>query len=91
MSIKLSGASVGSTSHFRSSAMLVIPILENLNIRFYGRLQWHNVYTKYYPNPSSCSRVESCGQTDGERDTVSYIGVRLMPNVQKRLIIQTVP
>jgi hypothetical protein len=34
-------------------------------VRFLVSLQWHNVHTKFHPNPSIGSRVESYGQTDG--------------------------
>jgi hypothetical protein len=63
-----SGASVDPTSQFCSSAMSILPIAESLKVRFYGSPQWNNVHTKFHPNPPSGSRVESCGQTDGQTD-----------------------
>jgi hypothetical protein len=59
-----SGASVNPTSQVFSSAMLVLLIVGSWIVRFKGRFQWHDVHTKFHPNPSSGSRVESCGRTD---------------------------
>jgi hypothetical protein len=44
----------------------VITIVEYSKVRFWGSHQWHNTHTKFHPNPSSGSRFESCGQTDGQ-------------------------
>jgi hypothetical protein len=59
-----SGASVDPTSQVCLPAMLVLPVVKYLKVRFYGSPHWHNVHTKFHPNPSRGSRVESCGQTD---------------------------
>jgi hypothetical protein len=59
-----SGASVDPTSQVCFSTMLLLPIVGNLKVRFYGSPQWHSVHSKFHPNPSSGSRVESWGQTD---------------------------
>jgi hypothetical protein len=66
-----SGASDDPTSQVCSSAMLVLPIVVHLKVRFYGSPQWHNVHTKFHLNSSSGSRVESCGRTD--RHTQPYM------------------
>jgi hypothetical protein len=57
-----SGANVDPTSQVCSSAMLVLPIVGNWKLRFFGCSQWHNVHTKFHQNPSS-GWAESCGQT----------------------------
>jgi hypothetical protein len=51
-------SSFASTSKFRMSTMLALPIVEIYNVRFWRCLQWHNVHTKVHKTPSIGSRVE---------------------------------
>jgi hypothetical protein len=67
-----SGASVAPTSRFSSSAILLLPIVGSQKVRFHGSPQWHKLHTKFYPNPSSGSGVESRGQTDGQTRPAHY-------------------
>jgi hypothetical protein len=60
----VSGTSANSTSQVCLFTMLVLPIVENWKVWFYCSPKLHNVYTKFHPNPSSGSWVESCRQTD---------------------------
>jgi hypothetical protein len=74
-----SGAVVDLTSQVCSSAMLVLPTVGNIKIRFYGRPQWHNVYTKFHSDLSSSSWVY---HVDRQTDTASSIYVSIMRIVQ---------
>jgi hypothetical protein len=60
--------SVDPTSQVCSSAMLVLPIVGNLKVRFEDSPQWHKVHTKFNPNLSSGSWVESCREMDSRHD-----------------------
>jgi hypothetical protein len=50
---------VAPTSQFSSSAILLLPIVGNRKLRFSVSFQSHNLHTKFHPNPSSPSEVES--------------------------------
>jgi hypothetical protein len=58
------------TSQVSPSAMLVLPIVENWRERFYNSPQRYNVHAKFHPNPSSGSRIESCGEAVGQTGLV---------------------
>jgi hypothetical protein len=47
--------------------------------KFKGRLQWHNIHTKFHQNPSTGFQVASCGQTN----KVSPICIHFMHTVQR--------
>jgi hypothetical protein len=85
MTLKLSDSSVGRTSRARSSAMLVLPTLENWKLRIFGRPpQWHNFHIKFYPNPSSGFCVNSCGQTD-TASHISFIPFTIFQTTNQKL------
>jgi hypothetical protein len=77
--ITVRGAIIYPTSQAPSSPILLLASAENLKVLSYGRPQWHNTHIKFHPNPSSGSRVESCGQTD----TASPICVHFMHIMQR--------
>jgi hypothetical protein len=78
-----SGANVDPTSQVCSPAMLVLPIVDNCKLRFQVSPQWHNVHTKFHPNPSSGSPVESRGQRDRRTDMTSPTCVHFMHIMQR--------
>jgi hypothetical protein len=51
------------------SFVLLLPIVGFSQVWYRGSSQWHNTRTKFHPLPPSGSRVESCGQRDGRKDT----------------------
>jgi hypothetical protein len=76
-----SGATVDISSQISSSAMLVLRTDGNWEVQLYGRVQWHNVRTKFHPNPSSGFRFESWRQT--ERHTWSSLYTHGAQNTQR--------
>jgi hypothetical protein len=77
-----SGTSVDPTSQVCLSTMLVLSIVGNQNVQFWGSPQRHNVHTKFHPNLSSGSKVKSCRQTG----MTSLICIHFMHNMQRRHI-----
>jgi hypothetical protein len=67
----LNGTRVAPNSQFHASAMLALPIVRSFEVRFWNSLQWHSVQTKFHQDPCIGSRVETCGQRDGETNIIS--------------------
>jgi hypothetical protein len=43
---------------------LVLPVVENLKVKFWISLKWHNIHNKFNENPFSPSKVIMCIQRD---------------------------
>jgi hypothetical protein len=52
-------------------------------MRVPGSFRLHNIHTKFHQSSSNRSRFESCGQTDGQTDTVGPIDVNFVHIVQR--------
>jgi hypothetical protein len=62
---------LSSTSRLSPFVILLSPIVGYSKVPFWGQPEWHKAHIKFHPNPSSGSRVESRGQTDGGTDKTS--------------------
>jgi hypothetical protein len=60
---KLSAPTADPTEQIGSSARLILRTVGNWKVWKYGTPKLHKVHTKFDTNPSSGSRVESCGRT----------------------------
>jgi hypothetical protein len=73
------GSNDSPTSEVCPSAMLILLVVENLNVKFSGSTHWHNIRTRFHWNPSRHCRFKSCGQTD----TISIVCFEFMHIVQR--------
>jgi hypothetical protein len=75
-------ASVNPTSQVCSPIMLVLLMVGNWEVWFYSGASWHYLHTKFNPNPTSSSWVESTDR-QMDRHMISPICIHFTHNKQR--------